>query len=410
MKKSVAWALVLSAVILGIAMFVISGTSIAQDQGGAPPAQGGGRGAGGGGRGAAGGGAGRGAAAGGGGRGAAAGGGGRGAAGGGRAPIYVLNDPAPQDPALIGAFDLHSHLDPDSNGPSYGQAARSDDVLDMAVRATASHMRGFNIMGEHMENTGGYAYLVRKLYPNLEVFGGVSMNLIVGQNVNPWLIIHMAEMKGGYGRFVEMPTWDSEWSYHTVGNYQSTLAPLRLRYFKQPFVATAVCADGGAFWANYPTPCPNADLRPEVKQAIQIIATLKTRESNGDLILQTAHESPQEDKMQVIEAIKDGVKAIVISHPMLQTFTPEQVGALVNLAPGRVWAEFTSQFGGAGADPKEVQRYLDSMKAAGVEHFYISSDTGQAGSKYQPDALADCAALLRSDAGFSEHDLDLISP
>ena len=55
------------------------------------------------------------------GRGAAVG---RGAA----TPAQSLSDPAPNDPALVGAIDLHAHQDPDSNGPSYTtQAARSID-------------------------------------------------------------------------------------------------------------------------------------------------------------------------------------------------------------------------------------------------------------------------------------------
>jgi hypothetical protein len=52
-----------------------------------------------------------------------------------KGPTDSLSDPPPQDPALDGAIDLHSHLDPDSFGPSYGQAARSDDPLDLYARA-----------------------------------------------------------------------------------------------------------------------------------------------------------------------------------------------------------------------------------------------------------------------------------
>jgi hypothetical protein len=332
--------------------------------------------------------------------------GGRGG-GGGRGALYTLNDPVPMDRALQGAFDLHAHLDPDSNGPSYGQAARSDDIFDMAIRSKAAGMRGFNIMGEHMEQTAGLAYLVRKLYPGVEAFGGMANNLIVGQTINPWTIIHMTEIKGGYGRFVELATWDSEFSFHEVRNYQSNLAPLRAKYFKQPFIAVAECSGGGLFWANYPTPCANADLRPETKQALQVIATQKTRDTHGDLILQTGHNSREEDMMLVKEALKDGVKTIVVSHPMLQNFEdPAQVKEIVSLGPN-VWVEFTSQFGNPNADPATVKKYIGSIRAAGVEHSYVSSDTGQLGSKYQPDALADVATALRKN-GFTEHEIDLL--
>ncbi len=324
-----------------------------------------------------------------------------------RPTYYTLNDPVPQDPALKGTIDLHAHLDPDSNGPSYGQAARSLDVLDQAKRATEAGMRGFMIMGEHMDDTGQLAYLVRKLYPNLEVFGGMANNLIVGDKVNPWAVIHMTEMKGGYGRIVELSTWDSEWSYHTVKNYQSTLAPERLKYFKNPYVPIATCKDGTAFWANYPKPCADGDLLPEVKQVLQIIATRRTRESNGQLILETGHSSQPEGVMLIKAALAAGVNTIVNSHPRLQGYTPQQVKQAAMLGPGHVWEEFTWQFGEPSATPEDVQWYVDAIRAAGVEHSFVSSDAGQAGTAYPPDALAMAARVLRAH-GFTEHELDLL--
>ncbi len=97
---------------------------------------------------------------------------GGGPAGRGRAN-YSLNDPAPNDPALKGAIDMHAHQDPDSFGPSYGQAARSIDALDLYTRAKASGMRGFIIKG-HLDQTAGLAYYLRKLHPDMEIFGGMG--------------------------------------------------------------------------------------------------------------------------------------------------------------------------------------------------------------------------------------------
>src|SRR5437016_1824398 len=87
--------------------------------------------------------------------------------GGGRAnrPTYSLSDPVPNDPALKGAIDMHAHQDPDSNGPSYGQAARSIDAIDLYKRAKAAGMRGF-VIKEHLDQSAGYAYYMRKLFPD----------------------------------------------------------------------------------------------------------------------------------------------------------------------------------------------------------------------------------------------------
>src|SRR5438034_8225417 len=98
-------------------------------------------------------------------------------------PTYSLSDPVPDDPALKGAIDLHAHQDPDSNGPSYGQAARSDDAMDLYKRAKAAGMRGF-VIKEHLDQSAGLAYYMRKMYPDFEFFGGIGSNFTTGAKVN----------------------------------------------------------------------------------------------------------------------------------------------------------------------------------------------------------------------------------
>jgi hypothetical protein len=322
---------------------------------------------------------------------------GQGAGPAGRGRVnYSLSDPAPNDPALKGAIDMHAHQDPDSFGPSYGQAARSIDALDLYTRAKASGMRGFIIKG-HLDQTAGLAYYMRKLHPDMEIFGGMGSNLTTGTKVNPWAITHMAEMKGGWGRIVWMPSWDSETSIHKLA--------------RKPFayVGVAECK-GLPFWFNYPKPCAegSAELLPEVKEALQIIAKTKTRDSNGDLILATGHNSPPEVKLLVKEAVRVGVKHIIITHPLLDIveMEPKEIKETVEMGP-EIYAEFTSQFGNPNSRPEVVKLYADTIRLVGPEHSFISSDTGQLNSNWQPDALANCAKVLRAN-GFTEHELDLM--
>jgi Family of unknown function (DUF6282) len=310
-------------------------------------------------------------------------------------PSYSLSDPAPQDPALRGAIDLHAHQDPDSSGPSYGQAARSIDALDLYTRAKASGMRGF-VIKEHLDQSAGLAYYMRKLHPDMEIFGGMGSNLTTGAKVNPWAITHMAEIKGGWGRIVWMPSWDSENSVHKL--------PRR----PPGYVAVAQCG-GLPFWINYPKPCPSGgELLPEVKEAIGIIAKTKTRDSNGDLILATGHNSGPEVRLLVQEAVKAGVKHIIITHPLLDIvdMTPAEIKEVVAMGP-EIYAEFTCQFGNPNARPEIVKTYVEGIRAAGVEHAFLSSDTGQVNRILHPDLLANCAKALRAN-GFTEHELDLL--
>src|SRR5262249_15648279 len=156
----------------------------------------------------------------------------------GRGPAMKLSDPVITDAAIQnGGIDLHAHQDPDSNGPSYGQAARSDDAIDLYTRAKAAGMRGF-VIKEHLDQSAGYAYYLPKLHSDMEIFGGMGSNLTTGPKVIPWAIVHMAEMKGGWGRIVWMPSWDSENSSHKVRNYEQRV-PMLTKYFEKPYVSVA---------------------------------------------------------------------------------------------------------------------------------------------------------------------------
>jgi hypothetical protein len=112
--------------------------------------------------------------------------------------------------------------------------------------------------------------------------------------------------------------------------------------------------------------------------------------------------------MMIREAVKAGVKHIIITHPLLDVveMTDAQIKEAVSAGP-EIYAEFTSQFGNATAAPEMVQRYVRGIRAAGVDHAFVSSDTGQLGSPFQPDALAAAAQALRKN-GFTARELDLL--
>src|SRR5437763_16118452 len=103
--------------------------------------------------------------------------------------------------SLDGVIDIHAHADPDS-------MARSIDAIDLAKLAKSRGMRGL-VLKNHYEPTASLAYIVRKEIPGIEIFGGIDLNRSVG-GVNPAAIERMVMVKGGYGRVVWLPTFDSE--------------------------------------------------------------------------------------------------------------------------------------------------------------------------------------------------------
>ena len=84
-------------------------------------------------------------------------------------------------------------------------AAESDGLSE------AGNNRGMRalVLKSHWEPTASMAYLVRKAVPGIEIFGGIDLNRSVG-GVNPTAVERMASIKGGWGRVVWMPTFDSE--------------------------------------------------------------------------------------------------------------------------------------------------------------------------------------------------------
>ena len=65
------------------------------------------------------------------------------------------------------------------------------------------------MLKNHYESTASLAYIVRKVVPGIELFGGIDLNRSVG-GINPAAIERMVLVKGGYGKVVWMPTFDAE--------------------------------------------------------------------------------------------------------------------------------------------------------------------------------------------------------
>lgn len=293
-------------------------------------------------------------------------------------PARTWPKPTPAELRLVkGALDIHVHLDPDSFGPRSGQTARQLDVIDMAKRAKELGMRGF-VIKQHYDQSAQLAYITRKEVPDIEVYGGVGQNLSMG-GVNVDAVYHMAEVKGGWGRIVWMPTWDAE--NNVVHNTRTRGTQ------PKPFVP--VVKDGA--------------LTPAVKQVIAAVANTRTRDSNGELALATGHVSAEEALMIVREAKSAGVKHVIVTHgfgnPVFMTIPQMQeavkMGAMI---------EFVATYGMGGPGEFAPDVYADAMRKVGVENVIISSDFGQLGRPLPPDALAIFAGMMQRQ-GFSEQDL-----
>jgi Family of unknown function (DUF6282) len=289
---------------------------------------------------------------------------------------YVWPTPSEADLRLVrGALDLDVHADPDVAGPRSGQAPRGFDVLDIARRAKQLGMRGFAIK-QHYDQSAALAYIARKEVPGLEVYGGVVQNLIVG-GLNPASVYHLAEVKGGWGRIVWFPTFDSE-----------SNAKLRSRDgVTKPFVQIL---SGG-------------ELVQAAKDVIAALKAARTRDTEAELVLQTGYVTPEEALAIVREGNKQGVKHMVVSHAATGTsaMSVPQMQEAITLGALLEFASVSTM----GASPEmQPAAYADLMRKVGVENVIMGSDFGQPGRPMPPDGLALFAGLMRQQ-GFSERDL-----
>jgi hypothetical protein len=105
---------------------------------------------------------------------------------------------------LRGAIDMHFHVDATTPAGTGEQA----DIAKVRV----ARMRGLRglVLKNHFEPTSTLAYLLRKEVPDIELFGGIVMNLTNG-GMNPAAVEYMAtRIKGAPAKIVWMPAGDSE--------------------------------------------------------------------------------------------------------------------------------------------------------------------------------------------------------
>jgi hypothetical protein len=256
---------------------------------------------------------------------------------------------------LNGAIDMHAHSDPDGT-------PRSIDAVDLAKLAKSRGMRAI-VLKNHYEPTASLAYIVRKEVPGIEVFGGISLDLTVG-GVNPAAVEWMTKVKGGYGRVIWLPTFDSE-------------NQVRMSKANRPFAR--VVQDGA--------------VTPVVSEVIALAA-------KHNLILETGHSSPAEALIIIREAKRQGVQNVLVTHAMSSPVNMS-IGQMREAAKLGAYLELVWVRPGTDA----AKAYVNAIRAVGSESIVLSSDLGQAANPLHPDGLLAMYQYLASQ-GVPTVDID----
>jgi len=184
-----------------------------------------------------------------------------------------------------------------------------------------------------------------------------------GLNVNA--VEQVATFKGGFGRVVYMPTFESE--------FYNPNSPIAVPVSK------------------------NGQLLPAVFDILKVVAKY-------DMALSTGHSSPAESLM-IIKAAKDaGVKRIFVQHPALNriNMTVEMQKEAVKMG-----ALLEYVLGEALGNAKDFEHWTGLIKAVGPENVVIGTDLGQWGRSTPTDGYKVIIPRMLK-AGFTQAQLDVM--
>lgn len=274
---------------------------------------------------------------------------------------------------IQGAYDLHVHSAPDV-------LPRKMDDLEMAQRIIASGMAGY-AMKSHYFCTAERATLSKKLYPECDSIGTITLNGSVG-GINP-MAVEMAARAGA--KLLWFPTCDGAYEQaHTF-----TGDPNK----KLPFWANIVLAMKEEGISAPPISIVDAQgqLTEETHKVLDVIAKY-------NMILTTGHISHEETFALVKAAAEEhNVKNIIITHVDFPT-TYYEIEDQKKLADyGALMEHCYTTYATKKVDYAVT---LEMIRAMGPDHVILSTDLGQPTGIYPDEGLESFATSLYND-GFT---------
>jgi Family of unknown function (DUF6282) len=261
-------------------------------------------------------------------------------------------------PWLEGAVDLHVHC-----APSF--FTRWGDGLDVARSCEQAGMAGV-LLKAHEGSTVAAAAILNRLYPSLEVHGGVALNRYVG-GINP--AAAEAALRLG-GRCIWFPTIDADAharAFRSTGTYPSQRGGI-----ESP-TGIRLLDDGGKL----------------VDAAREVLALA----AEHDALVATGHLERGEIAALLAAARQAGVQRFLVQHPF---FTVPGLGPdeLEPLARKGAVAELTYLNVSPLWRTSTVEEAAETLSRLGGDAVVVSSDAGQAHNPSPPEALRSFAQAL----------------
>lgn len=278
----------------------------------------------------------------------------------------------PDKELLEGAIDTHLHA-----GPSL--FPRLMDAEETAKAARAAGMRGLLIKHHHTP-TVERAYFVSKAVPEVEVYGGVTLNYAAG-GLNPFAVD--AALKLG-GKMVWMPSADARnhlRHFGEIGKYGSKLDYEKPRIYNNVRGITILDEDG--------------NLVQSVHEILDVTA-------DADAAIATSHLDIQESRALVEEARRRKIRTS-ITHVAFVTASLSvedqrwmaSKGAYLELC----YSSLSPAWRNATID--DVAR---TIREVGPERYILASDLGQVHNPPPPEGLRIYVTMLL-ERGFTPDEI-----
>lgn len=273
---------------------------------------------------------------------------------------------------LEGATDLHLHA-----GPSV--FPRLMDAVETAKAARAAGMRGI-VIKHHHTPTVDRGYFVHKAVPEIEVYGGVTLNYAAG-GLNPFAVDSALRLGG---KIVWMPSVDAlnhKRHFGELGKYGSRLDYEKPSIYKDAPGITILDGEG--------------ELKPEIGQILDIV-------TDHDAAVATSHLNNEESKALVQEARRRNIKTVVthVNFVTASLSTEDQrwmaeKGAYLELCYSSLSPAWRST---------SIDHVADTVREVGPEHYVLASDLGQIHNPAPPEGLRIYISLLL-ERGFDPEDI-----
>lgn len=264
-----------------------------------------------------------------------------------------------EDELIAGAIDLHAHGYPEVNLEFRGRM--SDTQWAQAARAM--NMGGF-VMKSHVWPTMERAESLREQFPDLKVYGGITLNLNVG-GLSPWSVESAIRLGA---KALWLPTWSARFDIeHHRGKYFRNQLP----FYQQltPEKGLSVCEEGGG-------------PRSEVKDIIDLA-------HGADLIVGTGHISPRESLAlaDYCRAVK--FKKLVFTHPLSLGATLAEIAQMAAMG---FYIEITGLH--VLLQVVQIPQVLEVIQKVGPERCLLTTDAFFSWVPPAPEMLRLLAGIL----------------